>query len=65
MLLPGIQTLFGFQLIAVFNQGFKSSLSESEQVVHLVSLLLIVISAVLVVAPAKGSSKTSKSVTDS
>ena len=35
MVLPGIQTLFGFQLIAVFNQGFKMSLSEGEQFVHL------------------------------
>ncbi|HEY8270196.1 MAG TPA: DUF6328 family protein [Pseudobdellovibrionaceae bacterium] len=52
MLLPGIQTLFGFQLISVFNPGFKASLSEEEQIIHLIALLLVAISAVLVVAPA-------------
>jgi hypothetical protein len=52
MILPGIQALFGFQLIAVFNQGFKSSLSQTEQCIHLVALLLIAGSAALVLAPA-------------
>ncbi|MBC7540638.1 MAG: hypothetical protein H7281_17590 [Bacteriovorax sp.] len=52
MVLPGIQTLFGFQLIAVFNQGFKGGLSQGEQIIHLCALLLVAISAVLVVAPA-------------
>lgn len=52
MVLPGIQTLFGFQLIAVFNQGFKVNLTYSEQICHLVALLLVAISAILVVAPA-------------
>ena len=52
MVLPGIQTLFGFQLVAVFNQGFRTSLSDAEQMVHLAALLLVVISSVLVLAPA-------------
>lgn len=52
MVLPGIQTLFGFQLVAVFNQGFKSNLTKTEQIIHLVALLLVAIAAVLVVAPA-------------
>lgn len=52
MVLPGIQTLFGFQLVAVFSQGFKGSLSENEQVIHLLALLLVAVSAMLVVAPA-------------
>lgn len=52
MVLPGIQTLFGFQLIAVFNQGFSAGLSHVEQIIHLCALLLVAISAVLVVAPA-------------
>ncbi len=52
MVLPGIQALFGFQLIAVFNQGFKNNLSLGEQIIHLVALLLVAISAILVVAPA-------------
>lgn len=52
MLLPGIQTLFGFQLISVFNPGFKPILSREEQIIHLIAMLLVAISAVLVVAPA-------------
>ncbi|MGZ5543766.1 MAG: DUF6328 family protein [Limisphaerales bacterium] len=52
MVLPGIQALFGFQLIAVFNQGFKMNLDETEQVIHLIALLLVSISAILVIAPA-------------
>lgn len=52
MVLPGIQALFGFQLIAVFNANFKVSLNRTEQVIHLVALVLVATSAVLVVAPA-------------
>ena len=52
MVLPGIQSLFGFQLIAVFNQGFKMNLTHFEQIIHLVALLLVAVSAILVVAPA-------------
>lgn len=52
MLLPGVQALFGFQLMAVFNQGFKADLSQYEQAIHLLALLLVAISGVLVVAPA-------------
>lgn len=51
MVLPGIQTLFGFQLMAVFNQNF-GKLNTPEQVVHLAALFLVAVSAVLVVAPA-------------
>ncbi len=52
MVLPGIQALFGFQLICVFNQNFKSSLQPSEQDLHLAALLLVAASAALVVTPA-------------
>ena len=31
MVLPGIQALFGFQLVAVFNQSFGEKLSSGEQ----------------------------------
>lgn len=31
MILPGVQTLFGFQLIVVFNQRFEDLLSSREQ----------------------------------
>jgi hypothetical protein len=36
MVLPGIQALFGFQLIAVFNQGFNEKLSTVQQQLHFV-----------------------------
>jgi Family of unknown function (DUF6328) len=52
MVLPGIQALFGFQLIAVFNQGFAERLSKPEQEVHLAALVLVVVAVALVMAPA-------------
>lgn len=52
MVLPGIQALFGFQLIAVFNEGFAQRLTENEQRLHLLSILLVVASIALVMAPA-------------
>jgi hypothetical protein len=52
MVLPGIQALFGFQLIAVFNDGFGEKLSHADQLVHLVALLLTVLATVLVMTPA-------------
>ena len=38
MVLPGIQALFGFQLVAVFNQPFWERLSFGEQIAHLTAL---------------------------
>ena len=52
MVLPGIQALFGFQLIAVFNPGFAEKLSTVEQQLHLVSTLLTVCAVALVMTPA-------------
>jgi hypothetical protein len=52
MVLPGIQALFGFQLIAVFNQGFGEKLSSFDQHLHLVAIALSVVSAGLVMGPA-------------
>ncbi len=52
MVLPGIQALFGFQLIAVFNPGFTEKLSRPEQWLHLTSIVLIVVAIALVMAPA-------------
>lgn len=52
MVLPGIQALFGFQLIAVFNEGFAQRLTVNEQRLHLLSILLVVASIALVMAPA-------------
>jgi uncharacterized PurR-regulated membrane protein YhhQ (DUF165 family) len=52
MVLPGIQALFGFQLIAVFNEGFSSKLSTGEQQLHLAAIVLVAAAVALVMAPA-------------
>src|SRR5207253_8978030 len=49
---PGMQALFGFQLIAVFSTSFKEDLSQAERVLHLAALLLVAIAIALVMAPA-------------
>jgi hypothetical protein len=51
MVLPGIQALFGFQLIAFFNQRFET-LAATEKWLHLVATFLIAMSAGLVMTPA-------------
>lgn len=52
MVLPGIQALFGFQLIAVFNPGFAQKLSGAEQSLHLLAISLVAIAVALVMTPA-------------
>ena len=52
MLLPGIQALFGFQLIAVFNQTFSEKLNPFEQRIHLLAIALIVITSIILITPA-------------
>jgi hypothetical protein len=52
MILPGVQALFGFQLIAVFNSEFWARLSYREQLLHWFSLGLVAIAAMLILAPA-------------
>lgn len=52
MVLPGIQALFGFQLIAVFNERFGETLSVAEQIVHLSAIGLVALAIALVMAPA-------------
>ncbi|HEY1289125.1 MAG TPA: DUF6328 family protein [Burkholderiales bacterium] len=52
MVLPGIQALFGFQLIAVFNDGFEHKLAPSERQLHFLALFLVAVSAAFVMAPA-------------
>jgi hypothetical protein len=52
MVLPGIQALFGFQLIAVFSDGFVKKLSPLEQQIHYLSIILTVIAVALVMTPA-------------
>ena len=52
MVLPGIQALFGFQLIAVFNESFEKKLSAGEQRLHLAAIVLVALAVALVMAPA-------------
>jgi hypothetical protein len=52
MVLPGIQALFGFQLIAVFNDGFDQKLSSAQQMLHLAAIVLVVVAVALVMTPA-------------
>jgi hypothetical protein len=51
MVLPGIQALFGFQLIAVFNQRFPQ-MPAGQQLLHYAALLLIGVAIGLIMAPA-------------
>ncbi len=52
MVLPGVQALFGFQLIAVFSAGFGDRLTATEQRLHFLALGLVAIAGALVMAPA-------------
>jgi uncharacterized protein DUF6328 len=52
MVLPGLQALFGFQLICVFTPGFTERLTSSEQRLHLLALALVAIAGALVMTPA-------------
>lgn len=49
--LPGIQALFGFQLIAVFNERFHQ-LVQAEQVMHYLALLLVALAIAIIMTPA-------------
>jgi hypothetical protein len=49
---PGMQALFGFQLIAVFNSGFRDLLTPAERLLHLAAIVLVTIAIALVMAPA-------------
>jgi len=49
---PGMQALFGFQLIAVFSTVFREQLSSGERMLHLAAIVLVTIAIVLVMAPA-------------
>jgi len=59
MVLPGVQALFGFQLIAVFNSGFTEKLSHAEQSAHLLALALVAIAGALIMSPASYHRQTS------
>jgi len=50
-MVPGIQAVFGFQLIAVFNERF-ADLAVSLRDTHFASLCLVVIAVALIMTPA-------------
>jgi hypothetical protein len=52
MLLPGIQALFGFQLIAVFNESFHQRLPAGLRVLHLIATALTSVAVGVVMTPA-------------
>jgi hypothetical protein len=52
MVLPGIQALFGFQLIAVFNSHFSQALPLQGRLLHLAALTLTACAIALIMAPA-------------
>jgi ABC-type spermidine/putrescine transport system permease subunit II len=65
MVLPGIQALFGFQLIVVFNERFARDLERFDQLLHLAAISLIAIAVALVMTPAAyHRSRGSREVTD-
>ena len=51
MVLPGIQALFGFQLVAVFSERF-SRLSELDQQMHLWATAMVVVAIAMIMTPA-------------
>src|SRR5947209_10674407 len=51
MVLPGIQALFGFQLIAVCNQRFPQ-IPAGQQLLHYTALILVAVAIGLIIAPA-------------
>jgi hypothetical protein len=59
MVLPGIQALFGFQLVAVHNNRFHD-LTGMEQILHLFALILVALAAGLSVDYERFSSQKAK-----
>ncbi len=51
MVLPGVQAIMGFQLIAVFNERF-GGLNQDEKIIHLGAFFLVTLAMGLIMAPA-------------
>lgn len=51
VLLPGLQALFGFQTIAVFNDRFQG-LASHAKICHLLGLVMVIIAVAMVMTPA-------------
>ncbi len=52
LILPGLQAIIGFQLIAVFQTTFEQKLSPPEQQLHLLALGLDAVAAAILMTPA-------------
>jgi hypothetical protein len=52
MVIPGLQALFGFQLIVVFSPGFTGELGAPERYVHLVAITLSALAVAIIMTPA-------------
>jgi len=54
MVLPGMQALFGFQLVAVFNpaEAFSDKLSIGEQHLYFAAVALVAVAIALIMTPA-------------
>lgn len=50
--LPGIQAMFGFQLIVVFNSTFQEKLSSVEHGLHWIAIFLNMIAIAMIMTPA-------------
>jgi hypothetical protein len=51
MVLPGVQAILGFQLIAAFNQRFNE-FDHGEQMLHYAAFFLVALAMALIIAPA-------------
>ena len=52
IVLPGVQAILGFQLIAVFNERFAHELTRAEQILHVTAFFLIAVAIGLIMTPA-------------
>ena len=52
MVLPGIQTLFGFQLIVVFSERFSEVIGPIGRVLHMGAIMFVAIAIALIMTPA-------------
>lgn len=50
MILPGTETLFGFQLIVVFSDYFQVQFSKADRFLHFTAMLLTLISFALIIS---------------
>ena len=51
IVVPGVQALIGFQMVAVFNEGFTDKPSEFDQAIHLLALVFVLFAMVLLMTP--------------